>query len=221
MHFGRTTSELPKVPWDRPAVVWLDYNDKFRSWMFEDVDHVVSECVDPTLLLFTMNVMPGPDDGRRAELAERLGSEDRLPKWARRDSDLGSEFKGRGMANAVREVMTDQIQAALVDRGDPLRYEQVFHFCYSDGAPMATFGGLLSSAGVADCHFDNLPFYRPAGSPFVIQPPVVTLREGLALEALLPDRPVDPARLPGLTKPEVEAFRELYRYLPSFVDADI
>ncbi len=95
MHFGKTTSQLPKVPWDRPAVVWLDYDDKFRSWMFEDVDHVVSACADPTLLLFTLNVSPGtePGDGRRAELAERLGSEDRLPKWARRDSDLGAELK--------------------------------------------------------------------------------------------------------------------------------
>jgi len=224
MHFGRTTSELPKMPWDQPAVVWLDYDDKFRSWMFEDVDHVVSACQDPTLLLFTLNVSPGsdPGDGRRAEFAERLGSEDRLPRWARRDSDLGAEIKNRGMANAVREVMTDQIEAALVDRGDPaLRYEQVFHFRYSDGAPMATFGGLLSSAGGGDCHFDNLPFYKPAGTPFVIQPPVVTLREGLALEALLPDTPVDPARLPRLTKPEVKAFRELYRYMPSFVDAEI
>ena len=55
----------------------------------------------------------------------------------------------------------------------------------------------------------------------MIQPPVVTLREGLVLEALLPDTPIDPARLPGLTKLEVKAYRELYRYLPSFVDAEI
>jgi hypothetical protein len=223
MHFGQTTSELPKVPWDRPAVVWLDYDDKFRSWMFEDVDHVVSACQDPTLLLFTFNVSPGPDEGRRADFVERLGSEDRLPRWAKRDSDLGPDLRGRrGMANAVREVMTDQVEAALLDRGGTaMRYEQVFHFRYADGAQMATVGGLLSSAGGAACHFDNLPFYRPDATPFHIQPPVVTLREGLALEALLPDTALDPAHLPGLTKAEVASFRELYRYLPSFVDAEI
>lgn len=224
MHFGRTTSELPKVPWDRPATVWLDYDDRFQSWMFEDVDHIVAACADPSLLLFTLNVSPGPDpgEGRRDNLAGRLGSEDRLPKWAKRDSDLGGELGPRGMANAVREVLSDQVEAALIDRGDPaLRYEQLFHFRYADGAPMVTFGGLLSSAGAADCHFENLPFCRKGATPFVIQPPVVTLREGLALEALLPDTPIDPAVLPGLTKPEVKAFRQLYRYLPSFVDAEI
>ncbi len=222
LHFGRTTSELPKMAWDRPAAVWLDYDDNFQSWMFEDVDHVISACADPTLLLFTMNVSPGPEDGRRAELAERLGSADRLPTWAKRDWDLGAETGPRGMANAVREVMTDQIEAALIDRGErDLHYEQLFHFRYSDGAPMVTFGGLVSSAGATACQFESLPFYKKAAKPFVIQPPVLTLREGLALEALLPDTPVDPARLPGLTKPEIKAFKDLYRYLPSFVDAEI
>jgi len=221
LHFGRTTSELPDVPWDLPAIVWLDYDDVFHQWMLQDVDHIIANCVCPTVLLFSVNVSPGNEEGRRKELVDRVGSEDRLPTWARRDTDLGGEPNRRGMANAIREVMTDQIQSALSDRGDKDRgYEQLFHFRYSDGASMLTFGGVLSSGSTADCNFSSLPFYRPSNRPFVIKVPVITLREGLQLEALLPGHH-QPTRLPGVSSAEVETFKLLYRYLPSFVDADL
>lgn len=222
LHFGKSTTELPRLPWDGPAILWLDYDDPFEEWMLEDVDHIVARCQSPTMLLVTVNVSPGPNEGRRDRFIDRLPSPERLPRWVARDADLGGETARRGMANAVREVFLDQINAALLDRGDSqLTYEQVFHFRYADGAQMATFGGLISAVGAAACNFSNLPFCRDGAQAFTIKPPVLTLREGLALEALLPDEPAEPAQLPGIAATEVQAFRNLYRYLPSFADVDL
>jgi hypothetical protein len=205
-----------------PAIVWLDYDDAFSAWMLEDLDHVVSLCQPPTMLLVTLNVHPGHDQDRRGRFIDALPSPERLPRWAQTDADLGPETKRRGWGNAVREVCTDQLNTALLDRGSPgLTYEQVFHFRYADGAPMLTFGGLLSAGGSDVCNFGNLPYCRDGDRAFVIKPPVVTLREGLALEAMLPGVPGTPVGLPGVDAAEVEAFRVLYRYLPSFADVDL
>lgn len=222
LHFGKTTTQLPQLPWDGPAVLWLDYDDPFQDWMLTDLDHVVSLCRPPTMLIVTVNVHPGSDEGRRERFIEMMPSPERLPRWARTDADLGHETNRRGWGNAVREVLGDQIKAAVLDRGEPgLTYEQVFHFRYSDGAPMATFGGLISVTGAHACNFDKLPYYRAGDRAFTIKPPVVTLREGLTLEAMLPDSPAKPVQLRGVDAADVKAFRDLYRYLPSFADVDL
>jgi hypothetical protein len=223
LHFGKTTTELPQMPWDGPAIVWLDYDDPFQDWMLEDLDHVVSLCLPPTMLIVTVNVHPGLEEGRRERFIAGLPSSERLPHWAKTDADLGHESSRRGWANGVREVFGDQISAALLDRGEPgLAYEQVFHFRYADGAPMATFGGLIAGTGSGGaCNFANLRYYRAGDRAFSIKPPVVTLREGLALEAMLPDDPASRVQLRGIDPTEVKAFRELYRYLPAFADVDL
>ena len=99
MRFGSTTTQLPTIPWNNPAVVWLDYDSAIETYVFDDIAHVVSSCTPPTVLLLTLNVNSGKDVGRLDRFRNVLGR-DNVPDSVESDADLGVGTDG--MARAVR-----------------------------------------------------------------------------------------------------------------------
>ena len=227
LHFGSTTTQLPTIPWNNPAVVWLDYDSAIETYVFDDIAHVVSSCTPPTVLLLTVNVNSGKDVGRLDRFRNLLGR-DNVPDWVESDVDLGVGTDG--MARAVREFITNAIEDVLTDRNAPdpdedrVRFQQLFNFRYADGSQMLSVGGLLHRVAderrVAECNFNDLPFVARGDEPYIITVPVLTVRETLLLDAKLPAS-LDPADFPGVDQGAIDAYSRLYRYLPVFVDADL
>lgn len=227
LHFGSTTVQLPMIPWDDPTVVWLDYDSAIEPHVFDDINHVVSACTPPTLLLLTLNVNSGRDVGRLDRFRNLIGT-DNVPDWVTSDADLGQGVDG--MARAVRELITNAVTDVLTDRNAPeqdeerLRYRQLFNFRYADGSQMLSIGGLLYRTAeehrVTECNFDDLPFVARGEQPYVITVPLLTFRETLLLDSKLPAAP-DPTEFPGVEQDEIDAYARLYRYLPVYVDADL
>jgi hypothetical protein len=170
----------------------------------------------------TLNVEPGPDAGRLSELRKEVG-DDLIPEWVTSDADLG----GSAMSKAIYEIISAFIANTLVQRNgsleDKVRYKQLFHFRYADGARMLSVGGLLHAVSVADevaqCNLELLPHVVMDAEPFNIDVPNLTVRETLHLDAQLPAG--TPLAGEGVPEKELRAYERLYRFLPSFIDADL
>jgi hypothetical protein len=222
LHFSHTNSALPQIAWDRPSVVWLDYDDQFDAFMLSDINTIVTLASFPCVLIISVNVEPGGPDGRRARLLEHAG--DLLPRAVKSDADLG----GAKLGNAIKSILVQGIQLALADRNgvrssDPVQYEQIFHFRYADGAKMLTIGGLLFPASeqdeIANCDFHALPHVRRGDDSFDITVPKLTVRETLNLDSQLPTD--GSIQTPGVSRTELDLYAQLYRYLPSYVDIEL
>ncbi len=219
---GHSRQVLPGLDWASPAIVWLDYDSTIDGDSIADVEHVISAAAAGSVLLVTLNVQPpkiGQDGDRVAWLRSLL--EDRLPVSVTKDAQLG----GGKLGDVSRRVMLDAVELALTDRNGPLpadqklRFRQLFHFRYADGAQMMTIGGMLhrdDEAQAVDNAFSDLPQLRSGADPLSLQTPVLTPREILHLTAQLPGG--DPVASPGVPSADVAAFAQLYRYYPSYRD---
>ncbi|MFD8739865.1 O-methyltransferase [Streptomyces sp. NPDC059618] len=223
LHFKHTGEALPSLEWDKPSFVWLDYDDVFGGWMLDDLNIITASACSPTIFAISVNVEPGDSEGRFERFKREVGVE-LLPDGVIKDASLG----GTRMGDAVREVINLAISGVLSDRNgvlrgeDVIKYRQLFNFRYRDGARMLTVGGLLYAAGasslVEECNFEGLPFVAGGEEAFEITVPKLTVREALHLDAQLPSG--KPLQAQGVPPSEIDAYSRLYRYLPSFVDAD-
>lgn len=219
---GHSGQILPGLDWSSPAIIWLDYDGTIDGDSIADIEHVISAATPGSVLLVTLNVQPPKieQDGDRVVWLKRL-LEHRLPASVTKDAQLD----GGKLGDVSRRVMLDAVELALTDRNGPLptdqklRFRQIFHFRYADGAQMMTIGGVLhrdDEAHAVDDAFSDLPQLRLGVAPLSLRTPVLTPREILHLTAQLPGS--DPAESPGLPNADVEAFSQLYRYYPSYRD---
>ena len=96
----------------------------------------------------------------------------------------GADLRGQELARVFRDVIHNVIEEQVSLRNTALsddqkvRYRQLFHFRYKDGAQMVTVGGLLHRASEEDrylaCGFGTLPFIRTGADPCSINAPTIS-----------------------------------------------
>ena len=236
LEFGEAGSVLDRLPWRTPSIVWLDYDYKLDGSVLDDIDTVARRSPHGSVLIVTVDAEPeelddeDETDGgensqvRVAALEERLGRS--LPSVTS-DADLA----GWKLANVSRRLIEAQVRAVLADRlfggerPERMDYRQLFNFEYADGAKMATVGGIIYGMDRADdvdrCGFDDFRYVSADETAFLIEPPVLTLREIQHLDSQLPTATASRLRAKGLTVEDLERYADLYRYFPRFVDAEI
>lgn len=226
LHFEHTSVALPRLlrPGEPPAIVWLDYDNPIDSQILNDLALVLSSAAAPTVLAVSVNVEPGGAAGRRERLIQAVG-EDLVPPDVLKDVDLSQDK----MRRVTHKILSSRAAVAVRDRNraagrnEQLGLRQIFHFAYQDGARMLTTAWVMYPnvlRGRLDgCGLHSLTYYRDATNPFRIVVPLLTTREAFALDAQLPAN--DPPRLPGVSEVDCSSYAQLYRYLPSYVDADL
>ncbi len=55
MQFGKSTSVLPKLEWDKPSIVWLDYEETVTPTTLADINTIVEKCSSGGTLIITVN----------------------------------------------------------------------------------------------------------------------------------------------------------------------
>jgi hypothetical protein len=220
--WGWSYHVLPTLTWSKRTIVWLDYEHQLDAPKLGDISLVTSCLPSGSVLIVTIPVDPA-DGGespreRLQEITGRVG-EDRLPLDLR-----GTDLSKWGTARVSRDIINDEIQRTLVDRNGPLpkservSYRQLFNFHYADGKQMLTVGGLLvnpsddSNLGES---FNGLEFVRPGKPRFLIDTPILTIRELRFLDSLLPvsSGRSHPAWIP---REERDKYSRLYRHFPSY-----
>ncbi|MFT3783689.1 MAG: hypothetical protein QM790_16880 [Nibricoccus sp.] len=239
LKFGHSGEVLPSLTWEKPTILWLDYDGKLDLRALSDVDTFCARCRTGSILIVSVNAQPEfeANEEERKIFAETTGEPfdaalyrykklqelvaDKIPPAVK-----GSDLRGKGLATVSRKILINQISAQLVVRNamlapaEKLAFRQIFNFHYRDGALMLTVGGMIvreSDMPLFDaCAFNKLPFTRTEEEPYEIRVPCLTVKEVRHLNSQLP-KPAEAAlSAPGVPQSDLETYAEVYRYFPSF-----
>jgi hypothetical protein len=224
--FGHSNSILPTLKWTTPSIVWLDYDGSLTSSVLTDIDWVCTSAPAGSVLIVTVRADPGQMDpadktARITALRENVEAKN-VPNGITSDGHLA----GWGLANVGRTVMDSTIRSAVRDRsaqGSPMSYEQLFNFQYRDGARMSTVGGILlddeQRSELHRCSFKDLSYVRAGDNACVITVPFLTNREVRWLDRHLPATAAG-AGATMISERDRKAYADIYRFFPTFVDAE-
>jgi len=229
MLFGETEQRLSDIDFSIPTIVWLDYDGPLLRSIVSDIRTVAHSASHGSVLVVTVNAHPRQPNGEGADMLEQVRAElgnERIPA----ETDLAS-LRGWGLANFYRRAGDSEIHDALSTANgvrEPaarLEYKQLFNFQYSDGAYMATFGGIFFERErrheLDSCTFDRLMFIRYGAEAFHIRAPKLTLREIAHLERQLPLPEGTVLDFGPMPQSDANDYIILYRYLPSFLPVDL
>ncbi|KJS10606.1 MAG: hypothetical protein VR67_17025 [Peptococcaceae bacterium BRH_c8a] len=230
INFGESNEILPQLPWgDICTLTWLDYDGALNNSVLEDIKHITANSAPGSLIIISVNAHPYqykelPTE-RLDTLREYVGVE-KVPA-----NVAPGDLNSWGLAKISRRIVQNEIDETLTDRnairpsGQKILYRQLFNFHYSDGAKMLTVGGILYDEGqlpkLESCAFGSLPFIKNNEEPYLIEVPNLTLREIRQLNAQLPTANLEELDAPGVPKRDIERYAQVYRYFPTFTEADI
>ena len=237
IEYGESSKILDALTWDKKSLVWLDYDGKLEASVISDLQSMVHKVISGSIVVVSVNVEPDRppqemkmddfDEWRLAEFETRVG-EKFLPPGLH-----GSQLRGKAFGNVCWRILNTAVAEQLVKRNgrpdirpDTMFSKQIFHFRYSDGAPMLTVGWLFyrqeDEALMARCAM-NGSFFRDADSPLQIEAPKLTPKEIRHLNSCLPDglpvekeKIVDLFKTTGITESDINKFAALYRYYPQY-----
>jgi hypothetical protein len=212
LQFGRASELLPGLHDEaRPRIVWLDYMSRLNHEVLQDIGTCIRRLVPGSIVLVTVNAAPAsPGHVRRDQLVDDV-AEERIP--------LGTTDPGLarwGLAAAQYRILRAEVNAAIGSRPDDATVEQLFHFRYSDGVYMLTWGGaIVMDADRGRWHdvIGSIEQIRAGEKALLIDAPLLTALEAMHLNALLPDLARAPV-LHGIPESECDAYVRLYRWYP-------
>ena len=227
LEFGESTSVLSRLEWDSPTILWLDYDGKLSRGILEDVKHACAKAGSGSVVTVTLNVHPAHRGRDTLLKLEDDVDEDKVPIDVK-----PKHLVGWGLASVCRRIVVNEIQETLKERNagvkdaDRMRFQQLFHFQYRDSARMMTVGGILyqqkHASEIEKCGFDQLWFVEHGAEPCRIHVPCLTYREIRRLDMLLPcDDPEDLAGPDWLPPEDVKRYARIYRYFPTFAEAEL
>jgi hypothetical protein len=246
---GQSHEILPNIDWNENSIVWLDYDGSLNLNVLADIRTVCAKAASGSVIIVTVNADPGQDieeneEGQNKTRLQRLKAligEDKIPFQMPEVIDgkrvlsklTEKHFAAWGTAKILREIIHNEIASTLAQRNSALRenvkvlYKQLFNFHYSDNAKMLTVGGILYDQGlehrVSSCAFDRFPFICCNEEPYRIEVPYLTYRELRKLDSELPTNDIDylTTILPGVPEKDIQNYLKLYRYFPTFAEADL
>jgi hypothetical protein len=240
--FGDSIDILPKLPWDKRCILWLDYDDNLRSSMIADLKTAAQSVTSGSVVLISINVgneRPPQDiaqdarasnEWRLREFSERIGREN-VPLGVD-----GAMLRGASLSKVSWKVLSNAVTEQLVARNgrgdmrsDTLLAKQIIHFGYADGSPMLSVGWVFythSEQALADrCDFDSIGFCRGGDEPIKIFAPILTPKEIRHFNAALPDGTLASsdasrklAQQTGVPEIDIHRFAEVYRYYPHYAE---
>lgn len=236
MEYGTTNELLPKMDWDKPTILWLDYTDPIKIEMLTDVSTFTSNAVSGSILLVTLDAEPEhltKDNGinleeifeYRKSIFEKNIGRSRMP-LATKHTDMSMN----NLPRLYRKTFTNTISEVISDRNlpneneDQIYYKQLFNFIYADGAQMLTFGGIICDESNKENFERTIPdlpdFIRLGEEEYRIKVPKITYKEKHKLDKLLPSAS-NMGNMTFLSEEEREQYSKIYRYFPSFVEAEL
>ncbi len=224
--FGHSNVVLPTLAWTTPSIVWLDYDGPLTNSVLADIDWVCTAAASGSVLIVTVRADPGAisgdDKGARIRtLKKNIGAKN-VPNGITTDGHL-ADWK---LAEVGRTVIDSAIREAVRNRSTraaQMSYEQLFNFHYRDGARMSTVGGLLLNdtdrGDLKRCSFNDLSYVKAGDDACLISVPFLTNREVRSLDRHLPATAAGTS-VEMIPQRDRDAYADIYRFFPTFVDAE-
>ena len=225
---GLSTDYISTISPDTSHILWLDYDEPLSEEKIADVQMASSILKSGSLIIVTVDV-----DFDKAKEARDANPNDRKNVWYERfRRECGDKFDPNwqvtdftpdSISSRSIKVLTDAISDGINMRDD-IKFKQLFNFKYADGHEMITFGGMLCSKPerrlIKSVDWDQLPFIVKGDNnpPFQIDIPILTRKERLFIDSQMP---CDENWLPDefeITTEELDKYRQVYRYSPSYAE---
>jgi len=227
LEFGRSDDKLPNVPWDHPTILWLDYEGKLQSYMFDDIEQFAAFAPPGSMLFVTVNAKPTPrkhlggERDRLDELREQIG-ENNIPRGTSKN-----DLRKWGLSDVYRNIILRKINEEMLpprnmEEESELEFRQLVNYRYNDGAKMMTVGGILYTpeisegfdAAFPDTAEDTNPELQKNDEYYEIKTPKLTFEEMNQLDKSLPTDPLEnEVPVPETAK---EDYADIYRYYPKY-----
>lgn len=212
--FDRASAVLPDLLDDaRLRIVWLDYESRLNLEVLQDLGTTLRKLLPGSVLLVSVNAQGPPRAANRFAEFEADVDPERVPPGT-----TNGTLARWGWADASHRVLVAEAEAEIQRRSDGALFQQLFHFRYADGARMVTWGGLVlapaNRPAFDDARFSELAHVREAGEPaLTIDPPVLTLKEAIHLNAQLP-LVAGVLSADGIPEAALDSYADLYRWYP-------
>jgi hypothetical protein len=179
-------------------LIWLDYTDPLSREVLQDVSTCLRKLVSGSMLIVSVNAHPPRKPENTCECVD--GTEETTPRLNELGRQVGADrvppdveedgLAKWGYADVQHRILTTAVPDALARRSARASWLQLFHLRYSDGAQMLTWGGLVvdeddetrwkeAFSGLTQCRDE-------AQEPLMISVPVLTSKEAICLNRLLP-----------------------------------
>ncbi len=224
--FKHSNDFLPSHEWDKPVILWLDYDGKLGAEVFSDVLSFCTKALSGSAIVITINAelersLATDVEARLKDLNERVG-DSRMP------SITPKEITRPKLPSIYRKILDNEIQEKLSKRNGVLppakkiHYQQLFNFTYEDGAQMLTMGGIIYTDEdkylLDKCAFSDFGFVMLGKDNYKIQVPNLTFREIHHLNQHLPLSENPPMSF--IPEKEIKQYSKIYRYFPAFAETE-
>lgn len=216
-HFGNSSEVLPRLNLSRKCIVWLDYSDSLDDYHLEDITTLAANLLPFSIILITLNHDNRNyivDKQRKTlkdiynEMSERLGPE-KLSQFEIRD------MKTNILPGVFRKIIRNDIISVLNRR--KLSFVDLYSLQYRDSAKMMTFGGIIMPAGKEIKVKKIFNGYQFMFTDFFyeIKYPLLTIKEQIVCMKNV--KKIESFQC--FNPEEIQKYKELYRYIPTFAEA--
>ncbi len=240
---GKSNTVLPKIDLSIPSVIWLDYDGVLERYMFEDIETIFHTLPAGSIFIFSCN--RELKKGNYEEFEDQITSKDDrncpmepdelktvfgdlVPFDVEPDactSEKSNYIIQKMLEKKIRNTISDRNSSKDEGIGFQLLYNIIYH--ENRGANMYTYGGMICDdrTNLNSVYIDDFDFIvRDTNNPaYKIDVPVLTHREALLLNQILFDEDKEKELLSAkiFTKNELEKYKKIYKYCPSFHDVRI
>jgi hypothetical protein len=197
----------------------LDYDGVVDAEKLREINLAGSQLPVGSILVVTVDAeAPNKNASSVIELKDYFEREAR--------SYLGNtdskEFTLSNLDRLSKKVVVNAFKDGMVGRG--VDYIPLFDFVYADGHRMLSVGGLIGTAEekrkVEGMDKEGAAYFRlnPEGQPYNISVPRLTAKERHLLDAAMPGEPSWQPKEFKLSKEDINSYREIYRFLPSYAE---
>jgi hypothetical protein len=222
LKFGPVSTFIPRLDRDIPHILWLDYDFVLDRDVIADVSTAASILPVGSILIITVDVEPPPKIEEKPAAWRRYFEEQATPYTDPAWDDAA--FGKTRLPTINSTILANSVKAGLSGR-DSVAFHPIFNFVYRDGHKMLTIGGVIGGDAerrkLTGCELDKRTQYARSdlSTPaYEIRVPRLTRLERLHLDA---NMPCPDGWMPTdfeLSKEEVQAYREIYRFFPAYAE---
>jgi hypothetical protein len=211
---------IPSLSPDRKHILWLDYDRVITKEAIDAIVLAATQLSPGSLLLITIDAEPPVKDGKTKQWRQYFQREagDYLGNLAK-----DQQFARSGLISINASIIEKSIMHGLSGRSD-IKFFPLLNFVYADGHHMLSVGGMLGTdedgQKLKTLSTRKLPFlrYSIVTNPYRIRVPLLTRKERLHLDSIMPCHAKWRPREFEMTAEDVQIYREIYPYFPAYTE---
>ncbi len=218
---GNYLSDLSK---ESNHLIWLDYDNVLSEFMIRDIALALNNLSSGSILLATVDTEP-PQNISKDDSSENLKKikdyyYSYFQKYVYKHNKL-SDFQYENLPRINIDIIHNLIRSEMNVRDET--FQLLYNFLYSDGHRMLTIGGLILNkkdkrklkSELLSMDYIITDFKNDS---YFIYVPRITRKEQLYLDSFMPcSSDWNPSDF-ELEKDDLEAYRKIYRYYPTYAE---